>query len=1128
MTRLRSLAPLLLSALLGSALQAQPFLVKDIAPGFESPYWPYSIEWVALGDLAVFTTYDPIHGIEIWKSDGTAAGTSPILDICPGICSSNPSSLAVVGSVVFFAANDGVHGYSLWKSDGTAAGTALVREVLPSDTIALGSVLLFAGTTPETGKELWRSDGTRDGTFPLGDLWPGFGSSSPLSLGYAGDLLLFSAENPIQGRGLWKTDGTAAGTSFVTYADGLGGRPYTRQPHPTLGSRLFFPGTDGRVWVSDGTPAGTHQVADVILGGGNNGYTPSLVALGSEIFFSGFDAGGSELWKSDGTPAGTVRVKDINPGAASSSPGEIIAMGGHVFFRASASPYLWKSDGTEAGTVPVEPGMAISFEDGYNGFQALGDKLVFFAYTDEMSREPWVSDGTGAGTMLLEDVYPGVTSSFDNSSFPMSRLEGGVVVDGEWIFRALTPSGWTIWKSDGTPAGTELVKDIHEGNGVWGVSPGFDPAAPSLVDLDGTLILTADGDAWPMDLWRSDGSEAGTSRIDEGDPDPVQLAPSDLNRLGGHVYFTAGSLFKTEGATVEVAANLGSYLLYLTPVGTNLFFVTNDLTGHRLFRTDGSSITQIWSVGAVVSQLTGAGSNLFFARFNEDGEELWKSGGEPDDALKLEIFPGPGSANPQSIAAFGGSVFLSADDGTAGRELWFSNGTPAGTRRVKDIFPGAGSSGPRSIVAAGNLVFFVADDGIAGAELWRSDGTAAGTFRVRDIRPGPQSSWIQGLTAYGDMVVFAADDGVNGVELWGSYGSVDAAFMIKDIRPGAGSSFPGSFRVAGHTVLFAADDGTHGLEPWRTDGFAAGTSLVQDILTGPEPSSPAGFTLSGDYLYFTANDGAHGFELWALDRATLGSTLAAAKRVVSPAFEGGTVTYEIVITNTGAGPHPDNPGDEMVDILPFPVDLTGASSDVGTVSLDFSMNRVAWNGALDPGESATVTIEATVASFSQYQSFSNQATLSFDSDGDGVNESAGVSDDPGRSGSGQATPVVVSTPPLDFHTVTPCRVLDTRSSTPLASGVARTVTLSGTCGIPATAKAVAANLTVLGATAQGNLVVYPAGIPVPATSNANFSAGQVRANNAHLPLAGGQVNARAFVTGGGTVHLILDVNGYYE
>ena len=70
----------------------------------------------------------------------------------------------------------------------------------------------------------------------------------------------------------------------------------------------------------------------------------------------------------------------------------------------------------------------------------------------------------------------------------------------------------------------------------------------------------------------------------------------------------------------------------------------------------------------------------------------------------------------------------------------------------------------------------------------------------------------------------------------------------------------------------------------------------------------------------------------------------------------------------------------------------------------------------------------------------------------------------------------------------------------------------------------AANLTVVGSTGAGYLAVYPAGIPVPATVNLTFSAGQVRANSAQLGLLGGQADARASVA----VHLILDVSGYYE
>lgn len=1110
---------LVLSALLGPALQAQPaFLVKDINPGFAIPSWSYQTEWFTRGDFAAFIMRDSVHGIEIWRSDGTAAGTHPILDVCPGICSSDPNALAVVGSTIFFGAYDGVHDRSLWKSDGTAAGTTLVREISPSKPVALGSLLVFAATTPEGGEEIWRSDGTPAGTFPLGDLWPGADSSSPQPLGHAGSSLLFSASDPVHGRGLWKTDGTAAGTSFVMAFPSLDPYYYSRPLHPSIGGRLFFPGGDHHLWVSDGTPAGTYKVSVIHI------YN-SPVAMGDEVYFTGYDAAGYELWKSDGSPAGTVRVKDVYPGEESSLPVELTVAGDLVFFLTTSTWFsnseLWRSDGTEAGTMLV-PGSAFGLDDELSTFQAFGDKVAFFAYSEANGFEPWVSDGTGAGTVLLADIYPGADSSMGFSV----RQGVGAVVEGELLFHALTSDGWTVWKSDGTPAGTELVEGTDDFIGL--------PHSPRMADLDGTVLFPSNDGSTGLELWRSDGTAPGTSMVSDRarGRDSSLLYSLDFAALDGFIYFwsTHGGLLRTDGTKAGTESVWEASRQEIAVAGPWLYFICFAGYTDAICRTDGTVVESVLNVsGVIASQLTPAGSSVFFSRSYFGEEELWKTG-VPGEIVMLDIFPGTGSAKPRSITAFGPSVFLSADDGSTGRELWFSDGTPAGTRRVKDIRPGAGSSDPRSIVAAGGLVFFVADDGIAGAELWRSNGTAAGTFRLKDIRAGAESSWIRAIATHGDRVLFAADDGINGVELWTSDGSEAGTMLVKDIRPGAGSSFPGAFQVIGHAVLFAADDGSHGLEPWRTDGTAPGTFLIQDVFPGPEPSSPVAFTLSGDYVYFTATDGTHGFELWALDRAALGPVLSAKKTVVGPVVPDGTVTFEIVITNTntGAMSHPDNPGDEMVDLIPAPLTLTGASTDIGTVSVNLAQNRVAWNGALDPGESATVTIEAAVPSSSEYQTFFNQATLSFDADGDGANESGGVSDDPGRSGSGQATPVVISSRPLDFHTVTPCRVLDTRGSTPLASGVPRTVTVGGTCGVPATAKAVAANLTVLGATALGNLVVYPAGIPVPATSNINFSAGQVRANSAQLSLAGGQVDALAVVQSSGSVHLILDVSGYYE
>lgn len=117
-----------------------------------------------------------------------------------------------------------------------------------------------------------------------------------------------------------------------------------------------------------------------------------------------------------------------------------------------------------------------------------------------------------------------------------------------------------------------------------------------------------------------------------------------------------------------------------------------------------------------------------------------------------------------------------------------------------------------------------------------------------------------------------------------------------------------------------------------------------------------------------------------------------------------------------------------------------------------------------------------------------------------------------------------------LYTVDPCRILDTRLSTPLTSGIARDIPVAGTCGVPATARAVVLNVTAVSATGFGNISLWPADVPQPGTSVVNFLAGQARANNAIIGVASatGALAARSFVAGSGTVHLVIDVSGYFQ
>ena len=129
---------------------------------------------------------------------------------------------------------------------------------------------------------------------------------------------------------------------------------------------------------------------------------------------------------------------------------------------------------------------------------------------------------------------------------------------------------------------------------------------------------------------------------------------------------------------------------------------------------------------------------------------------------------------------------------------------------------------------------------------------------------------------------------------------------------------------------------------------------------------------------------------------------------------------------------------------------------------------------------------------------------------------------------GQGRATIVNDDGLRYFTVAPCRVLDTRSGPPVAANTERTVNVTGQCGIPATARAVAVNLTVNQPTEAGFLRLYPAGVTPPTTSVVNYVTGQTRANSGIFGLGTGGALVAFVGQAGGTTHMLLDVYGYFE
>lgn len=183
-------------------------LMGDIVPGSGSsnPSDPTNVN----GTLFFHAT-SSAAGDELWKSDGTAAGTILVKDIQPGTAGSSPSNMANVNGTLFFRANDGTNGFELWKSDGTTAGTVLVKDIRVGAADALASdvfgrtftnvngTLYFTANDTASGYELWKSDGTSAGTVQVKDIRSGSSGSVPQFLtNVSGTVFLLRTMEPTE------------------------------------------------------------------------------------------------------------------------------------------------------------------------------------------------------------------------------------------------------------------------------------------------------------------------------------------------------------------------------------------------------------------------------------------------------------------------------------------------------------------------------------------------------------------------------------------------------------------------------------------------------------------------------------------------------------------------------------------------------------------------------------------------------------------------------------------------------------------------------------------------------------------------------------------------------------------
>ncbi|HEV7507427.1 MAG TPA: ELWxxDGT repeat protein [Thermoanaerobaculia bacterium] len=517
--------------------------------------------WLVHDGKLFFSGSTPGPGEEPWVTDGTAAGTRRLGDLCPGSCDSAPNFVTVLLGRAFFT-----EGPRLWATDGTAAGTALLNndDGFTGALAAIGSRAVFATFSEDSGPGLSVTDGTAAGTRALDVHFAhGAGSNPSLFLPIGNEVRFQTCDTaPTQ---VWNSDGTAGGTFTLSDAAAF------CTPLSRLGSDVYFIAADLsspvgnlQVWRSDGTPGGAVPITPADRGAEALGTAGDRLV----IFLQSTTSAGTELWTSDGTASSTVKVAELpdrEPTHLASYPGDLP---GEIVFQAvdfEFRPTLWISDGTQVGTRRL---LKLFLAQDFTGFTRFNGAVYFSAGQNGL----WKTDGTPAGTrQVLQDAVTEIVP-FAGALFFFDQSAG------------------TLLRSDGSLAGTNLLRDLTQ-------DQPFSPPDPQLTAASGVLYFVAFDADHGAELWRTDGTRAGSRIVADVSPGPGSSFPAELTVAGGRLYFTANDgehgreLWVTDGteAGTEQVADIAagpasSSPMALTVAGDRLFFNADDgFTGRELW-----------------------------------------------------------------------------------------------------------------------------------------------------------------------------------------------------------------------------------------------------------------------------------------------------------------------------------------------------------------------------------------------------------------------------------------------------------------------------------------------------------------------------------------------------------------
>lgn len=722
----------------------------------------------------------------------------------------------------------------------------------------IGGKLVVAANDGVHGREVFLVDPATRSSQLLVDLRPGSQSSWPQQIHVTGGRLWFSADDGVHGRELYVSDGTRAGTRLVRdlWPGSTGSNPGGMI---AVGKRVVFGATGaGRgieLYVSDWTRAGTGLLKEFVPGVGLDGVPQFFVAdpTGPRVYFSAYTATeGRELWITDGTPAGTRLVVDLVPGRVGSSPTLVRAMGTRIAFVAQGGT-LYASGGSASSTQRLHAGPVF-----LTSSAVVGGRLVFNAWDSTSGYEPWTTDGTPAGTRLLKDIMPG-----RNGSSPSVFTNAGATLA---YFFTVEGASRRIWQTDGSAANTRPVvtmpfflgvrEAVFTGQTLFVHTRSSGQQPSELMSLRGTQLRRLTPASSVSVSFRASPTPLGPDRIAFFGVDrelglEVFEASDTKLRLLADIHPPNGA---TQDANARVLGHLGRRLLLTAESAAT--------RGRELWIHDPELPSTQRLASAVIPTDDGAriGNRVVFSGSTPaTGHEVYVAEGT-QVRLLADLVPGARGSSPRSFRRVGGRVYFAALDATERDwEIYETDGSPGGTRSFVRMPVGVGA--PSDFVrvpGVGKGLLF-----LARGHIYRTDGTLSGTRRVGGN--AMQVSQAQILTRVGERAFFRGFVIGFGTELGVTDGS-DRGTAVADLVSGNTGSYPFALTEHRGKLLFLVRLST-GNFLYESDGTALGTRRV---LTRAIPGVRKLVSGGSRYFYFSM-PGANGVELWRSDGTDSGT-----------------------------------------------------------------------------------------------------------------------------------------------------------------------------------------------------------------------------------------------------------------